>query len=272
MSEKSEIVLGVPLHILEQKDVFIVDYIQKKRLRKGKVEYLVKWKDWPLSDSTWEPAKNIFDYRLIDEFNDRKQNEIKSKKKEEELYEESMKDLIQPFVSPDHLREIKEKTMRTSNESLHEIGKVSLNESEDKQILRFQQSLKLYYNNFSFKKDVNEMIQNQLKLHYPQHSRSKRAEATSDILEKSNKILVEEADDPKTMGKARSDYIPKRLRGNRTNPIEITMKEKNKHVRVNETDSDRELKDYDNGKNEKKSSSINDGNTIYEDNNDDDAK
>ncbi|XP_056379864.1 chromobox protein homolog 7 [Hyla sarda] len=45
--------------------VFAVESIRKKRMRKGKVEYLVKWKGWPPKYSTWEPEEHILDPRLV---------------------------------------------------------------------------------------------------------------------------------------------------------------------------------------------------------------
>ncbi|XP_030066760.1 chromobox protein homolog 7 isoform X1 [Microcaecilia unicolor] len=45
--------------------VFAVESIRKKRIRKGKVEYLVKWKGWPPKYSTWEPEEHILDPRLV---------------------------------------------------------------------------------------------------------------------------------------------------------------------------------------------------------------
>ena len=32
------------------------------------MEYLVKWKDYPSSNNTWEPEKNIIDKRLIETY------------------------------------------------------------------------------------------------------------------------------------------------------------------------------------------------------------
>ncbi|KAH3870042.1 E3 SUMO-protein ligase CBX4-like [Dreissena polymorpha] len=51
--------------------VFAAECIQKKRLRKGKAEYFVKWKGWSTKNNTWEPEGNILDKRLIDAFNRR---------------------------------------------------------------------------------------------------------------------------------------------------------------------------------------------------------
>uniref|UniRef100_W5KJD9 Chromobox homolog 7b n=2 Tax=Astyanax mexicanus TaxID=7994 RepID=W5KJD9_ASTMX len=45
--------------------VFAVESIIKKRVRKGNVEYLLKWKGWPPKYSTWEPAEHILDPRLV---------------------------------------------------------------------------------------------------------------------------------------------------------------------------------------------------------------
>lgn len=48
--------------------VFAAEAITKKRLKKGKTEYLVKWKGWSPRYSTWEPEENILDPRLIQQF------------------------------------------------------------------------------------------------------------------------------------------------------------------------------------------------------------
>ncbi|XP_077381117.1 chromobox protein homolog 6a [Festucalex cinctus] len=45
--------------------VFAAEAIMKRRVRKGRLEYLVKWKGWATKDSTWEPEENILDDRLI---------------------------------------------------------------------------------------------------------------------------------------------------------------------------------------------------------------
>ncbi|KAH9496100.1 hypothetical protein Btru_012741 [Bulinus truncatus] len=48
--------------------VFAAECIQKRRVRKGKVEYFVKWKGWSIKYNTWEPEENILDHRLIEQF------------------------------------------------------------------------------------------------------------------------------------------------------------------------------------------------------------
>ena len=52
--------------------VFTVEKILKKRQRKGKLEYLVKWQGWGPKYNTWEPEKNILDPLLIEEFQKKK--------------------------------------------------------------------------------------------------------------------------------------------------------------------------------------------------------
>ncbi|XP_065115748.1 chromobox protein homolog 6a isoform X1 [Paramisgurnus dabryanus] len=58
--------------------VFAAEAILKSRVRKGQIEYLVKWKGWALKHSTWEPEENILDDRLITGF--------EQKEREQELY------------------------------------------------------------------------------------------------------------------------------------------------------------------------------------------
>ncbi|XP_043922226.1 chromobox protein homolog 7 [Protopterus annectens] len=55
--------------------VFAVESIRKKRVRKGKVEYLVKWKGWPPKYSTWEPEEHILDPRLVMAFEEKEQRD-----------------------------------------------------------------------------------------------------------------------------------------------------------------------------------------------------
>ncbi|XP_077308441.1 chromobox protein homolog 7 [Lithobates pipiens] len=55
--------------------VFAVESIRKKRIRKGKVEYLVKWKGWPPKYSTWEPEEHILDPRLVLAYEEKEEKE-----------------------------------------------------------------------------------------------------------------------------------------------------------------------------------------------------
>ncbi|KAK7940335.1 hypothetical protein WMY93_003661 [Mugilogobius chulae] len=55
--------------------VFAVEGIEKKRIRKGKTEYLVKWRGWSPKYNTWEPEENILDPRLLVAFQHRERHE-----------------------------------------------------------------------------------------------------------------------------------------------------------------------------------------------------
>lgn len=55
--------------------VFAVESITKKRVRKGHVEYLLKWKGWPPKYSTWEPEEHILDPRLVLAYEEKEQKE-----------------------------------------------------------------------------------------------------------------------------------------------------------------------------------------------------
>ncbi|XP_055360164.1 chromobox protein homolog 2 isoform X3 [Betta splendens] len=53
--------------------VFAVESVVKKRVRKGNVEYLLKWKGWPPKYSTWEPEEHILDRRLVQAYEEKEQ-------------------------------------------------------------------------------------------------------------------------------------------------------------------------------------------------------
>ncbi|KAK8937360.1 putative chromo domain-containing protein LHP1 [Platanthera zijinensis] len=36
-----------------------IEDIRRKRVRKGEVQYLIKWRGWPETDNTWEPFENL---------------------------------------------------------------------------------------------------------------------------------------------------------------------------------------------------------------------
>ena len=54
--------------VIDNKTVFSAEKILKHRKRNRKVEYLVKWLNFPKSQSSWEPEENILDKRLIDNY------------------------------------------------------------------------------------------------------------------------------------------------------------------------------------------------------------
>ncbi|CAH8381479.1 unnamed protein product [Eruca vesicaria subsp. sativa] len=40
-------------------EFYEVEAIRSKRFHKGKVQYLIKWRNWPETTNTWEPLKNL---------------------------------------------------------------------------------------------------------------------------------------------------------------------------------------------------------------------
>ena len=58
---------------IDNQIIFATAKILKRCRRKGKVQYKVKWLNYPISQSTWEPEENILDRRLIESFEHRDQ-------------------------------------------------------------------------------------------------------------------------------------------------------------------------------------------------------
>ncbi|CAB3402418.1 unnamed protein product [Caenorhabditis bovis] len=66
-------------------NVYIVEKILNKRtLKNGKTEYLIKWNGFENDDSSWEPEENLSCQAMILEFEKAKKDEKRSKKKENE--------------------------------------------------------------------------------------------------------------------------------------------------------------------------------------------
>jgi len=41
-------------------DIYVVEKIIDQRVRQGKKQYYVKWKDYPDCDNTWEPEGHLY--------------------------------------------------------------------------------------------------------------------------------------------------------------------------------------------------------------------
>ena len=55
-----------PLAVKKNKKVYIIDRLTQKRKNKGKIEYLVNWKGFDVSDATWEPRTQLIEDGMID--------------------------------------------------------------------------------------------------------------------------------------------------------------------------------------------------------------
>ena len=53
---------------VDNQTVFNAEKILKRRKRKGRNQYLVKWVGYPKNQATWEPEENILDKRLLENF------------------------------------------------------------------------------------------------------------------------------------------------------------------------------------------------------------
>ena len=54
--------------VIDNQSIFAAERILKKRNKKGKLQYKVKWLGYPEDQSTWEPEENILDKSLIEHF------------------------------------------------------------------------------------------------------------------------------------------------------------------------------------------------------------
>lgn len=92
--------------------VYAAERIMKKRVRKGTVEYFVKWKGWSQKHSTWEPEENILDRRLIDSYEKSQRSDsrrgpkkkvkvVQKESEEEEEEEEDVPKSVTPEVESD---------------------------------------------------------------------------------------------------------------------------------------------------------------------------
>jgi len=71
----------------EEEEEYSVEKILDKRMKGGKVEYLIKWEGYPDSENTWEPQENLDCPEIINAFEAKakgKKEETKKRKKEAE--------------------------------------------------------------------------------------------------------------------------------------------------------------------------------------------
>jgi len=84
----------------ENDEEYVVESILEKRTRRGKFEYLVKWKDWPEEENTWETQDKIDCDDLIDKYNEMLRQKEESKESNVTSSEEAKNDDTIPNVKP----------------------------------------------------------------------------------------------------------------------------------------------------------------------------
>ena len=66
--------------------IFDVEKILAKRTKNGRIEYKIKWDNYPMWQCTWEPVKNLTNVQyMIDEFNNKQQERSKRSKSQSKL-------------------------------------------------------------------------------------------------------------------------------------------------------------------------------------------
>lgn len=70
-------------------NIYEVEKIIKKRVKRGVLEYFVKWEQFPLNQATWEPYVNLTNVKyMIDDFEKRRLKKRKGKRRYYSIYRE----------------------------------------------------------------------------------------------------------------------------------------------------------------------------------------
>lgn len=67
-----------------EEEEYSVEKVLDKRIRHGKVEYLIKWEGYPDSENTWEPQANLDCPDIIKNFEDAAKSKKDEKKRKRE--------------------------------------------------------------------------------------------------------------------------------------------------------------------------------------------
>lgn len=77
--------------------VFTVERILEKRIFKGKVKYLIKWKEFRVTESTWEPIENLGECKSMLEAFEKRQKRMQSKiNRKNQNSEQNKEQIYQP--------------------------------------------------------------------------------------------------------------------------------------------------------------------------------
>jgi len=66
--KKEEETMVLPTPEEEEEEEYEVEKVVNKRVVKGKIQYFIKWKNFPDTDNTWEPDENLECPELIEQY------------------------------------------------------------------------------------------------------------------------------------------------------------------------------------------------------------
>ena len=104
---------------MSDSNLYEVENILKRRIFKGKREYLIKWKGYPENESTWEPLSHLkYIQYMIKEFEDNLKKDREGKDEEKEEITEDKEEKKEEDKDKDNAKDNKEKEeLNNKNES-----------------------------------------------------------------------------------------------------------------------------------------------------------
>ncbi|XP_039082529.1 chromobox protein homolog 2 [Hyaena hyaena] len=112
--------------------VFAAECILSKRLRKGKLEYLVKWRGWSSKHNSWEPEENILDPRLLLAFQKKEhEKEVQNRKRGKRPRGRPRKHTVMSCSRHSKLKEPDAPSKSSSSSSSSTSSSTSSDEEED---------------------------------------------------------------------------------------------------------------------------------------------
>eukprot|EP00262_Sarcandra_glabra_P007603 TRINITY_DN20492_c0_g1_i1.p1 TRINITY_DN20492_c0_g1~~TRINITY_DN20492_c0_g1_i1.p1 ORF type:complete len:322 (-),score=67.93 TRINITY_DN20492_c0_g1_i1:264-1229(-) len=79
-----------------------IEDVRRKRVRKGQIQYLIKWRGWPETANTWEPLENFQSCADIIEAFEERSNNSRSFRKRKRKYQSQAKKKAEESAAPNH--------------------------------------------------------------------------------------------------------------------------------------------------------------------------
>lgn len=123
-SESSEEELRTP-GIKVLKGVYMVEAVTDKRVRNNTVEYLVKWLNYPASQSTWEPASHFDNNIFVEKYEQSMARRCRKRKRDESEDQRLQGSRYKAFKKDCRRRPARDEEMSESTEDEEETSSVS---------------------------------------------------------------------------------------------------------------------------------------------------